>query len=96
MEDGSRLKLILVGIFLGSLALGYFIFSQKVKIDQNQTSKVVITPSPSATPTTLGTTTSTVAKSGQQLPATGVPVALIGIFAASAMISGFFLRKFPK
>lgn len=31
-----------------------------------------------------------------QLPATGVPSTLLSVFAISAAVSGYFLRRFPK
>ncbi|OGE15471.1 hypothetical protein A3F00_04990 [Candidatus Daviesbacteria bacterium RIFCSPHIGHO2_12_FULL_37_11] len=112
MEDTTRLKLILLGLFLAALSLGYFVFVQKAN-EQKKTSQVTqiqqIEPSENVpTPTialsagstgTLGQTT----KGGQgsvrivdELPKTGVPAGLIAIFSLSGAIIGWSLQKFPK
>lgn len=109
MEDTTRLKIILVGIFLAAVALGYFIFVQRRNeqefkaesrpIQQIETSQATLTVTPTPSGTTLGQTT----KGGQpsakvidELPATGIPTSLAAVFAVSAAIIGWSLKKFPK
>lgn len=64
---------------------------------------VIVQQTPKPTPTPLPTPVSAynaVASRGQGnvqiLPATGFPVGLAVIFSASAIVSGFSLRRFPK
>ena len=110
MEDTTRLKLILLGLFLAAASLGYFVFVQKTneqklasqlrEVQQIEPSEnITPTPTPSGSPSTLGQTT----KGGQQsarvvdeLPKTGVPTGLIAIFSLSGAIIGWSLKKFPK
>lgn len=110
MEDTTRLKLILLGLFLAAAALGYFVFVQRTnekKIESQNQPIVQIEPSenfPTPTlsigsPSTLGQTT----KGGQpsarvvdELPKTGIPIALIAVFSLSGAIIGWSLRRFPK
>ena len=112
MEDTTRLKLILLGLFLAALSLGYFVFVQKTndqkaaiqnrQVQQIEPSENVLTPIPASlagSPATLGQTT----KGGQgsvrivdELPKTGMPVGLIAIFSLSGAIIGWSLQKFPK
>jgi len=111
MEDTTRLRLILVGLFLAAAAIGYFIFDQRRNeaqqfrantetVEQIQVDDVV----PTLSPATLGESMPQTTKGGQPLsqkgvttlPATGAHDFLIGIFSVSAAIIGFGLRKFPK
>ena len=111
MEDTTRLKLILLGLFLAAAALGYFVFVQRTneKKMESQNQPVVqiepsennLTPTPaiSGLPSTLGQTT----KGGQasvrvadELPKTGIPTALIAIFSLSGAIIGWSLQRFPN
>ena len=110
MEDTTRLKLILLGLFLAAASLGYFVFIQKTNeqkiISQNSTVQQIVpsenitpTPAVSGLPSTLGQTT----KGGQasarvvdELPKTGIPTGLIAVFSLSGAIIGWSLKKFPK
>lgn len=112
MEDTTRLKLILLGLFLAAAALGYFVFVQKTgeqklisqigTVQQIEPSGVVPTPTPAlsvGSPATLGQST----KGGQasarivdELPKTGVPAGLIAVFSLSGAIIGWSLKKFPE
>lgn len=111
MEDTTRLKLILFGLFLAAASLGYFVFvqrtteqkitSQNRAVEQMEPSENIATPTPavSGLPQTLGQTT----KGGQgsvrivdELPKTGVPAGLIAVFSLSGAIIGWSLQKFPK
>lgn len=58
----------------------------------------VTSPTPSPAPQALGSATQQNGQKGsvQVLPRTGFPLALVGIFSASAMIAGWGLRKFPN
>lgn len=111
MEDTTRLKLILLGLFLAAASLGYFVFVQKTNeqkiasqnrtVEQIEPSENVPTPTPALVglPSTLGQTT----KGGQgsvrivdELPKTGIPTGLIAVFSLSGAIIGWSLRRFPK
>ena len=112
MEDTTRLKLILLGLFLAAASLGYFVFiqrsnEQKLEVQnkpvvQIEPSENNLTPTPSSgngSPSTLGQTT----KGGQasarvvdELPKTGIPTGLIAVFSLSGAIIGWSLKKFPK
>lgn len=110
MDDTTRLRLIIIGLILASIAGGYFIYSQKIKAKPKTTPVVtlnqpvqqiqpVITPTPAATPVILEQ-----AAQGQNLPTTGVstlpttgiPTYLWASFALSVGVIGWSLKKFPE
>ena len=107
MIDGdNRIRIIIAGLVLAVIAVGYIIFSQKFTNSQTKVQN-------SVTPTPIEQTTSTpedqpidsalpqttkggLSTSGvSTLPKTGFPVALLGIFSTSASIIGWSLRKYP-
>lgn len=100
MDGDNRLKLIVAGLFLAAIAVGYLIFSQRFTSPSQTTSRPVVqasptpasTPIPSPSPTTKGSLPNTGISS---LPATGYPAGLIAIFSLSAALGGFFLRRYP-
>ncbi len=105
MDDGARLKLIILGLVLAGIAGAYLVFSgrfantSKTKVSNTAAPiRQQAQASPSTTPTPLPTTTaSTLPNSGiSSLPSTGVPDALIGALGAGAIVIGFALRKYPK
>ncbi len=100
------MKIIRVILSLGSQdsrLLPYLIFSQKTtqqtNIVENQPI-VQITPTPVPSPaTTYRQSPQIVGKNStgnQNLPKTAFPSYFLGVFALSAAVSGFFLRKFPQ
>ena len=110
--DDLKLKIILVILVAVAFLGGFFIYRKvsqsSIANDQSLEPIPVYVPSPalSVSPTPSpripevknGATSSATAstKGGQKLPATGAPIALIGIFAAGALASGIGLRKFPE
>lgn len=129
MEDPRLLRIILFGLVLAALTIGYLIFSGRfLKTNQIVTqNKTVLqasiepsprildttfsSPSPSVDPkkTTIKNTPDvtptpsayeTITKRTDQrittLPKTGMPTVLIGTGFLSAIISGWFLRKYPE
>ncbi len=117
MEGSGRVKLIIVGLFLASIALGYFIFTQfasrSERVANNQTVNRNLQPivqvSPTPTPTVITPTPTQIAqgdpnvmgqtKGGvptESLPKTGIPAALVGALALSAVAAGLGLRKYPN
>ena len=100
MEDTTRLKLILLGLFLAAAALGYFVFVQKTNEQKNasETRQIQqIEPSENITPTpALSGVPSTSVRVVDELPKTGIPSALIAVFSLSGAIIGWSLKKFPK
>lgn len=109
MDDTNRPKLILAVLFLAVLILGFFLY-QKLIVTRQATPRVTqirVTPSPippsspSPSPATLGQTTAGGLALNQKgvvksLPSTGAPEVILALFATSAAVSGFFLRKFPE
>ncbi|MBI4036351.1 hypothetical protein HY386_00540 [Candidatus Daviesbacteria bacterium] len=97
MEDVAKFKMIIVlGLVVVGLVVGYVIFTQRFASTQSLPNRPVqqidqVTPSP--TPETLGQQAPAATKT---LPKTGFPIGLLGIFATSAAISGYFLRQFPR
>ena len=80
MEDTTRLKIILLGLFLAALALGYLIFSQRTATQEFQVDRPIqqmeVTPGVPAggEPSTLGQTAVS-PTTAQPAPATtGQPV----------------------
>ncbi len=107
MEADGKLKLIIVGLFLAAFVIGYFIISQRMQRVQTFPVTGIVqqaTPSPAPQPAE----TPVPAQLNQQkngngnvkgvasLPKTGFPLPLAGIFATSAVVSGWFLRRFPN
>lgn len=97
--------LIFTGRFSGS-RLGLQREAEVSPVQQIEPSEELnLTPTITLTPTPIpgrvvaptGVLGQTMPNTGvsQTLPNTGFPLALVGIFAASAAISGFFLRKYP-
>ena len=137
MDSTSRVKLIIIGLVLAAIVVGYFILAQRFQTNRTSpaqvktadqsaqaavqpTSRTVISvPSPSATavststarpgavaqvPGSLGVSPSPAAQANQgnsggdlaSLPRTGVPGALVAVLAVSAVVSGWFLRRYPQ
>lgn len=125
MDTTSRVKLIIIGLVLAAIVVGYFILAQrfegtKVSTNQNQAvtqqtprasassgAVTLSSPTPIGTPSVLGQnnrTSAPMAQSNQSasnqnlsnLPNTGIPASLAAIFSVSAVVSGYFLRKFPN
>lgn len=112
MESEGRLKLIVAGLVLAAFAVGYFILAQRFqgtpsaspspRIAQASPNIVIVTPSPSASPAILGQTGQlgggrNLPKTGvSSLPNTGFPMPLAAAGAVSAMVSGWFLRRYPN
>ncbi len=105
MEADGKLKLIIVGLFLAAFVIGYFIIAQRMQ--KVQTPPVIgivqqATPAPSPqppetpVPNQLNPQKNGHIKGVSSLPKTGFPIPLAGIFATSAVISGWFLRRFPN
>lgn len=100
-----KLQIILVVLVAVAFLAGFFIYRQvslKGTQKQNEIYENVSLPTPVASPTPaqipqrIPAVRTQATTSGTALPRTAAPVALFGIFAASAAISGFFLRKFPE
>ncbi len=105
MDLDIKVKLIIAGLLIVSLAVVYLIFSQRIASDKQQTvvenpPVVQTTPTPvPSTATTYRQSPQIVGKSStgnQNLPKTAFPSYFLGVFALSAVVSGFFLRKFPQ
>lgn len=105
MENPGWMRIIVVGLVLAALAIGYFLLSGsfvKTKPKSEVSNKTVVAETPVAAtpkPATTSAYTRIVnrAQGGTQtLPATGFPLALVGVFSAGAAVAGFGLRKFPK
>lgn len=95
MESDRFKWLIVIGIFLIFFSGGYLIFQAlKPKPPAWKPSQQVAPPrvSPMPSPAVSGTSSPSVST----LPRTGAPIGLMVIFASSALVSGYFLRKFPK
>lgn len=109
MEDPKWLRLITIGLILAALAIGYFLLTGGLvkKSSKPQTQTAVSTPSPAirgdsiivpeatATPSAYTRIVDRAQGGVRTLPATGVPVGLMLLFASSAMVVGFSLRKYP-
>lgn len=96
MQDTTRITLILLGLFLVSMALAFIVFSVFKEfrgttsvINKSPVEETIVKPSPTPSPVPPPF-------SPQTLPKTGFPMPLVGIFATSFIISGYFLRKFPN
>lgn len=87
---------IIFAVFLLAFLVGYLVYkSFKSKAPAWQPSQQITLPvAPSLTPAPAVSGTSSA--NTRTLPKTGAPVALMAIFASSALISGYFLRKFPE
>lgn len=104
MDLDIKVKLIIVGLLIISLAAVYLIFSQKTNQQTNNIVEnqpvVQTTPAPApSSVTTYRQSPQIVGKNStanQNLPKTAFPSYFLGVFALSAAISGFFLRKFPQ
>lgn len=101
MDDPRWLKLITIGLVLASLAVGYFLFSGRLSSTQPTPSPSVlgenIKSSPVPAPASAYERIVNRTRDGVQvLPRTGFPYGLAVVFSASAIISGWSLRKFPN
>lgn len=108
MENPGWVRLVVVGLVLAALAIGYFLLSgsfvkTKPKSDVSNRIGVVETPAPdtsikvaTASPTPKPAVNGQPASAVQTLPATGFPLALIVVLSAGATVAGLGLRKFPK
>ncbi|MBI2600753.1 hypothetical protein HYW42_02260 [Candidatus Daviesbacteria bacterium] len=109
MEDSRWLRLITAGLVLAAIVVGYFLITGRFTTDkkdqpkQNQQATRPVqqfqpspTPSPTGEPGVSTESGQMGDSSVQNLPNTGFPIGLVGIFSASAMISGYYLRKYPK
>lgn len=100
-----------VGLVLAALAIGYFLLSGSFVKSKPKTESLneVVVETPTPRPSVLGVNDRSATGSAytrilnrtqaqseiQTLPNTGFPVVLVVIFSASAIISGWGLRKFP-
>lgn len=121
MEDPRFLRIILFGLILAGLTIGYLIFTGRFIRPQTPVPAVSptpfvisaplplpsaspspiasINPSPSGRETASSAYTRIVDRTQNQvttLPKTGLPTILIGIASLSAVISGWFLRRYPE
>lgn len=63
---------------------------------QNRDSRSALGVNVTASPTPASIANGSTTKGGQTLPSTGAAEVLVGVLAISAMVSGFYLRKFPN
>lgn len=111
MEDSRWLRFVTAGLVLAAIVVAYFLITGRFSANnsqpkqEQQASRPVQqfqsspTPTPKGGNVGVGTTTPTggLNDSGiTTLPNTGYPAVLIGIFSVSAMISGYYLRRFPR
>ena len=100
MDTVGRLKLIIIGLILLAIGIGYFIFAQRTSVQPGIDQQAIIEPSPSSSPQVISQASSVgspLPKTGiSSLPSTGIPVGLMAIFAISAAIAGWGLRQYPK
>lgn len=112
MEGEGRLKLIVAGLVLAAFAVGYFILAQRFQTTSptstprptpiSQANIVIASPSPSASPVALGQNNqigggTDLPNTGvSALPKTGFPLPVGVAFTVAAMISGWFLRRYPN
>lgn len=106
MEGDGKFKLIIAGLILAAFAVGYFILSQKVKINPgkpNSSGDPVVsklaTPSPkaSSTPENVISNGGKLPNTGiSSLPSTGFPLPLALPLVTSVMLSGWYLRKYSR
>jgi len=96
MINGLLKWVIIFVVFLLAFLGGYLIYkSFKAKPPVWQPSQQVSPPqvqNSTPTPAISGTSSPNVST----LPRTGVPIGLMIIFASSAAMAGFYLRKFPE
>ncbi len=106
MENSRWLGLITIGLVIAALAVGYFLLTGKLSTNKSTISQASPTPSvlgqnvqTTPAPTPMSAYNRIVSRNQgkvQTLPKTGFPVELAVVFSASAMISGWGLRKYPK
>lgn len=108
MENTTRMRLIIAGLFLAAVAAGYLIFSQfrgestQFQGNAGRPIQQLQSATPSAIPTSSPAASGQTSKGGlpktgaSSLPATGVPAYLVAILGASAAIIGWGLRQYPK
>jgi len=108
MDDPRWLRIIIVGLVLAALAIGYYLLSGVFSLSKppkSQTAQNI--PSPSAASSSTPSATNNpqsayqmIAQRNQQnvntLPKTGIPILLLIIFSSSAIVAGLGLRKFPE
>ena len=111
MDSTSRVKLIIIGLILAAIVVGYFVLAQRFQANKTTSTLTQQTPIPTATARILvasplatpgknivaaSPTSQNNNRNLQTLPKTGLPEILLGVFSLSAIISGWFLRKFPN
>ena len=102
MENKNWLKLVIAGVFLAAVAVGYFIYSQSAAVSPGGNGRQAPVSQVSPTPSVLGENVNDQTKGGlsqteiDTLPKTAVPTYFIGVFSLSAAVAGYFLRKFPQ
>lgn len=104
MEDGRWLRMITAGLIIAAIVVSFFLLTGRFNGGQrNQVARISPSPtleplpSPSPTDGSLGVATdSGTLQPGQSLPKTGLPLVLLGAFSVAAVISGYFLRKYPE
>lgn len=104
MEDGRWLRMITAGLIIAAIVVSFFLLtgrfnggqrSQVARVSPSPTIESLPTPSPSPDSLGLATDSGTL-QPGQTLPKTGLPLVLLGAFSVAAVISGYFLRKYPE
>lgn len=109
MDDPRWLRLIIIGLVLAALVVGYMLFTGKFSSNlstrvQSSPSPTVLgqntttppTPTPSPTPSSAYTRIVNRSQGNvQTLPNTGFPLE-IAVFSISGMFIGWGLRRFPK
>ena len=107
MEADTRIKLIIIGLVLAAIVVGYFILSNRFRVGSGTVSPtpspIVTIPSPSPLPTDvslsspLPNTVSGTTKGGvENLPKTGFPLPLATAATMSVMLIGWHLRKYQN
>ncbi len=112
MEDSRWLRFVTAGLVLAAIVVAYFLITGRFsanKTTENQQKQQASrpvqqfqsspTPAPQGGNVGIGTTTPSSGSNSSNittLPNTGYPAALIGIFSVSAMVSGYYLRKYPR
>ncbi len=105
MDESNRAKLILLGLFIIGVLLGFFLF-QRIIASRTESSKTIAqiasirptfaSPLPSVSHLPTPSPTPMVLGQAKKLPSTGVEEDLLAVFAIAIIIAGFSLRKFPN
>lgn len=101
MEENTKIRLIIGGLVLVGFAVGYLILAQRFqtetpKIAPQPMKNIIASPSATPTPVVINQGSDNQTDGLNTLPQTGVPLPILASFALSAIVSGFFLRKFPN